>query len=219
MGFRLQSHISFCQTAGRTIILDLRRDWYFQLQPDLADSLVSGGEPSPDDPTMQRLVELGIIVEAPEQTTDLRPTRAAAVIASCFDDQARLSRGYVSAAEVWWSIDQARRRLRKGPLVDVIADVRVRKSARDPVRPDKAGRLQALACNFNRKRRDAAVEPICLQDSLALLDVLARRGLYPELVIGVTAAPFLAHAWVQTGGLILNDALDEVRAYQPILVV
>ena len=35
MGFCLPSHISFCRSSDRTILLDLRRDTYFQLDPSL----------------------------------------------------------------------------------------------------------------------------------------------------------------------------------------
>lgn len=59
----------------------------------------------------------------------------------------------------------------------------------------------------------------CLQDSLALVRFLASEGMAAHWVIGVKSAPFAAHAWVQTGGLVLNDLHDNVRHYKPILVV
>jgi len=58
---------------------------------------------------------------------------------------------------------------------------------------------------------------LCLFDSLALLEFLAGRRLFPNLVFGVVADPFQAHCWVQKGSVILNDDLERIRRYKPIL--
>jgi hypothetical protein len=60
---------------------------------------------------------------------------------------------------------------------------------------------------------------LCLFDSLALLEFLARCRLFPHVVFGVVADPFQAHCWVQEGSTILNDDLERVRRYKPILSV
>jgi len=38
-------------------------------------------------------------------------------------------------------------------------------------------------------------------------------------VIGIRPDPFLAHCWVQHKGLVLNDDIDNVRTFTPILVI
>jgi hypothetical protein len=60
---------------------------------------------------------------------------------------------------------------------------------------------------------------LCLFDSLALLEFLAGSQLFPHIVFGVVADPFQAHCWVQEGSTILNDDLERVRRYKPILSV
>jgi hypothetical protein len=60
---------------------------------------------------------------------------------------------------------------------------------------------------------------LCLFDSLALLEFLAGSQLFPNVVFGVVADPFQAHCWVQQGSTILNDDLERVRRYRPILSV
>jgi hypothetical protein len=60
---------------------------------------------------------------------------------------------------------------------------------------------------------------LCLFDSLALLEFLAGCRLFPHVVFGVVADPFQAHCWVQEGSTILNDDLERVRRYKPILSV
>jgi len=59
----------------------------------------------------------------------------------------------------------------------------------------------------------------CLHDSLALLHFLAAEGIVATWVIGVKTGPFGAHAWVQSGSLVLSDQHEQVRQFQPILVV
>jgi hypothetical protein len=48
---------------------------------------------------------------------------------------------------------------------------------------------------------------------------LRRHQYFPDLVLGVRMMPFAAHAWVQDGDTVLNDTVDYVSAYTPILVV
>jgi hypothetical protein len=60
---------------------------------------------------------------------------------------------------------------------------------------------------------------LCLFDSLALIGYLAKQGQFPWLVFGVIAEPFQAHCWVQDGDMVINDTLDRVFPYTPILAV
>jgi hypothetical protein len=56
----------------------------------------------------------------------------------------------------------------------------------------------------------------CLVRSLGLVAVLRRRGLHAELRIGVgDRRPALdAHAWVEVGGVPVNDSADVVSRYR-----
>lgn len=57
----------------------------------------------------------------------------------------------------------------------------------------------------------------CLLDSLVLTRFLATHGISSTLVIGVATRPFTAHAWVQAGPVVLNDKVEYVSMYTPIL--
>ena len=46
---------------------------------------------------------------------------------------------------------------------------------------------------------------LCLQRSAATACLLKRYGFPAQLVIGVQQLPFAAHAWVEMGGLVVND--------------
>jgi hypothetical protein len=60
---------------------------------------------------------------------------------------------------------------------------------------------------------------LCLFDSLALLEFLAAHECFPRMVFGVVADPFQAHCWLQDGPAVLDDDLERVRRYKPILSV
>jgi hypothetical protein len=58
----------------------------------------------------------------------------------------------------------------------------------------------------------------CLFDSLALVDFLTRNNVVARLTLGVRSKPFGAHAWVQWHDVALNDSVENVTRYTPILV-
>jgi hypothetical protein len=59
---------------------------------------------------------------------------------------------------------------------------------------------------------------LCLFDSLGLLHFLAQFRHFPRWIFGVKLEPFAAHCWVQSGDTVLNDTVEVVRQYTPILV-
>ena len=64
-----------------------------------------------------------------------------------------------------------------------------------------------------------AAKDACLFDALALSEFLAAYGVFPRWVFGVQSRPFAAHCWLQLDGLVLNDTVDHVKRYTPIMVV
>jgi hypothetical protein len=56
----------------------------------------------------------------------------------------------------------------------------------------------------------------CLQRSAAQACLLRTRGLPARLVIGVHRVPFLAHAWVELDGRVVNDDPRVRRFYEAI---
>jgi hypothetical protein len=80
-------------------------------------------------------------------------------------------------------------------------------------------RARSLISSFNELRLFYARPYVCLFDSLALIHFLAQYGLYPDWVFGVSADPFEAHCWVQAGQVVLNDTVERVSAFTPILTI
>jgi hypothetical protein len=78
---------------------------------------------------------------------------------------------------------------------------------------------QAVLAATLRLRRYIRAQDKCLPRALGLIDLLARHNFYPSLVIAVRMKPFEAHAWVQWDDMVLNDTIDQVTRYTPILVI
>jgi hypothetical protein len=58
----------------------------------------------------------------------------------------------------------------------------------------------------------------CLFDSLVLFTVLRSYNIKATLTIGVKSTPFFAaHAWVQIDQYVIDDSVEHVREYTPIL--
>jgi len=76
-----------------------------------------------------------------------------------------------------------------------------------------------LVSTFHGLRPFFPRDYLCLFDSLALFIFLANHGVSPRWVFGVQSDPFAAHCWLQEGPLLLNDTLDRVTPYTPIMSV
>lgn len=59
----------------------------------------------------------------------------------------------------------------------------------------------------------------CLQLGFLLARLLASAQIPFDWVFGVRMAPFKAHCWIQSGGVVLNDSLDHVAQFKPILII
>lgn len=86
-------------------------------------------------------------------------------------------------------------------------------------RPAAPERLAAEAARFRRLLPYVPFQGECLFRAFMLKAYLARAGLGAALVIGVQTWPFQAHAWLQAGPLVLDDTVEHVRAFTPILVL
>ena len=77
--------------------------------------------------------------------------------------------------------------------------------------------LRRLVMIFNRLRPYYGRDYLCRFDSLALVEFLACYRQFPQWVFGVKSQPFGAHCWVQNGPCLLNDSIDYVRQFTPIM--
>ncbi len=72
---------------------------------------------------------------------------------------------------------------------------------------------------FLRARPWMPIGGACLQRSYLMLIYLRRLGFDADWVIGVRTWPFFAHCWLQVDGVALDDDVERLVAYTPILRV
>lgn len=221
--YRIRDGIGFVGFEGRTIILDVTADRYWQLGADAGEALEAlrtGAPGQVDAQAVARLRALGFVVPtvgSPEQARRAEcPIPAAS--GSMLERTALPPRGdWLAAGEVALFAIAARIVLRARPLKAVLDRIAARRARMRP--PENRPGLDVLAQQFARQRRLLPLRPLCLPDSIAFLWFVMRRGYAPRLVFGVEAFPFTAHCWVQDGSIVLTDALDHASRFRPILVV
>ncbi len=122
------------------------------------------------------------------------------------------------AARVWATrhLLATRSALRRLSLSQILEGLDVQRANRQASALDQLADPSSL---FESARRWTPIKPVCLLDSLSLLAFLHQRGLTADLVFGVIRQPFAAHCWVQAHDVVLNDRLDRVAEFTPILVV
>ncbi|MFA5969194.1 MAG: lasso peptide biosynthesis B2 protein [Sphingomonas sp.] len=226
--YQIREGVGFSRFEGRTIILDIAADRYWQLGEDaglVLEAIRSGSTRVADEPALARLVTLGFI--APVGDRPARRSPDAARSTSCrmpAPADSALERtvvterpGWATACEVVALAIIARIALRTCPLKMTLDRLAFRRERAASCAP--ASSLEALARQFGQLRRLLPLRPLCLPDSIAFLRFAIRRGHAPRLVFGVEAFPFTAHCWVQDGSVVLTDALDHASRFKPILVI
>jgi hypothetical protein len=226
--YLIREGVGFSRFEGRTIILDIAADRYWQLGEDagvVLDAIHSGAARDADAPALARLVTLGFVVIAgggpmrgSPNNADSTPCRVPAPADSALERTIATARpGWATACEVAALALSARIALRTRPLKSTLERLAARRERAASLVPVSS--LEALARQFGHLRRLLPLRPLCLPDSIAFLRFAVRRGHAPRLVFGVEAFPFTAHCWVQDGSVVLTDALDHAGRFKPILVI
>jgi hypothetical protein len=214
----LAEGVHWCIANDRIVLLDLKGDSYSCLPPpvDQAWRRRWAGETlnATDTDALAALVKTGLL---PDIGT-LTPPPGTNTVTRSLLEALDTDSASVSPNAVFHQVRTAVA-LKTTSLFALIAAVQKRKLAcelSDQTVTDTARRDIA---RFMASRRLLSRQSQCLRTSLALVSLLAERRYFPDLVIGVRMRPFAAHAWVQVGDMVLNDTVDEVAPFTPILVV
>jgi len=243
--FALATHVYVCVNAEHVVLLDLREDRYWALEAAKTaglGTLVLGWPipPAADEGSAQEaqtaavlelLRERRMLVENVPAGKAATPATSAAPASELVSEGDTVGTPAGDTAgkhrHVWAFLRfaaasiRAKLDLRLRPFEGVIERVRRRK-AKQPPRSgaEDLERARALVEAFARYRIFLfSSRNECLYDSLALLEFLARHGVYPDWVFGVQTRPFAAHCWVQAGSILFNDTVDHVNGFTPIMVV
>ncbi len=232
--YRLADHVRACRVGGQIVMLDLNTSRYTGLAGSAVSSVLPESNTWPRQvgraslawnshelPSgMTSWIGQGLLVDrtssSPPAPLLAEPLESLNLVGS----DLHIPPGCRHVISLWASAAVASSWLRRRSLAQIAGHVdRLRK--RPPSYTDSVtAPLQAAVIAYLRARPFAlTAHDRCLLDSLALIRFLAAKGFYPQWVIGVATSPFAAHSWVQCGHVVLNDAHENVRRHQPILVV
>lgn len=232
--YALSDDVFACVTPDRIAFLDLRRNRYLCLREE--DSIAVGrqlglwGSNAPDrlpNECSEDCIRTGRVLSAlldqnliePAATTTRPaivqlnfPTETAAPSTTLPDflhTHRHIRQFFLACLVASWSL-----RLRS--MQHTVHRVKNRKCH---PRRRRSFDLNTLLAIFERLRPLYGRRYICLYDSLALLEFLALHGHFADWIFGVKAEPFGAHCWLQYQNEVLNDSIDYVRNFTPIMVV
>jgi hypothetical protein len=240
--YGLANHVFVCANEDYVVVLDLKQDRYFTLDAARTAALAPllPGWPAPTmsadpgadpnaapgltaDEAAAPLLREGWLLELPAVSKEATPVRLpspeAELLSGAAVDSARI--GARAMLAFIFSAIFAKLALRFWPFERVIRRVARRKAAHPGAsHPLDVARARQLVDIFGRLRVFLfSHREKCLHDSLALLEFLARYGVFPSWVFGVRARPFVAHCWVQYEDIVFNDTVEHVVGYAPIMVV
>ena len=229
--YALSAHVHACETSGVLIFLDLRNDQYFSLDRSttrLLAPLLSGER---DDISLDSerqkalrcaadvLLAQKLIIpddDAPDKASASqleRPTKSLAPIH--FNTLSNIRAAHLF--DFFKASTRAASKLRRWPIARTVESIRA--GRRERAAPFDAAQASELMSAFVTLRPLFPKPYVCLFDSLAALEFLSQHHCFPKWVFAVKASPFGAHCWLQEGDLILNDSVERVGAYTPIMVV
>lgn len=224
----LPSHVYCCRRGDAFVFLDLKQDEYTlivgEAAASLADLTTETKSPAPAQRGLEPLKDLlqaGLLTTDPNAGRRFTATHSTLAIQPLLDLETaspakpKLSHVYhffaactTAAARLRWS------RIQK--TVSRVARRKARRASRQRIDIDKARQLTAI---FHRLRAMFPFNYLCLFDSLALVEFMARHEVYPDWVFGVKLEPWGAHCWIQQQEFTFNETVEEAADYTPIMVV
>ncbi|WP_297511017.1 lasso peptide biosynthesis B2 protein [uncultured Caulobacter sp.] len=210
---RLRPDVHLARLGRDVVLLDAGLGEYLCL-PDAAELFfqpATGPVEVLDDAVAREAAALGLAGAGRSVAAPLPPSPRADLI----DHPASSIRGadWMAGAGAWTTMLVRYHGRSFGRLIAHAAQTRRHVEAPAPAR------LADEVAIFRHLLPWAPCQGVCLYRSFFLLTFLRRRGLDATWVFGVQTWPFEAHCWLQAGETVLDDRLDHVLPFTPILAV
>ena len=234
--YRLSKHAYVCLADDRLVFSDIRDDMYRCLdkkntqaalrlfpdfqgldKPPISETPATTAEET--ELVVRELSENGLLAEGGAAGKTFAPVRVSVPTSSILSDNpAPIPRPHVGH---WASFLQASLKasgkLRLQSLRRTIQSVENRKRRRSDASSQDSDVLRELVAIFHHLRPYYVRRYLCRFDSLALVEFLAHYDQFPQWVFGVRSEPFGAHCWVQHEDCLLNESIDYVSHFTPIM--
>jgi hypothetical protein len=222
----LPLHVHCCQRGDAFVFLDLKQDDYTLITGEAAGALRTLAETAPAEPSatignaLRELVSGGLLTTDPRAGRRFTATHSDLAMEPLLDSETpphvtvRLSDwvNFIAACTT------AAVRLRWHKIENTVAAVARRKALHGD-RDIDLEQARHLTAVFQRLRSLFPANYLCLFDSLALIEFLARYRVYPTWVFGVKLEPWAAHCWIQQGQFAFNEGVEEAASYTPIMAI
>ncbi len=211
----LPAHVSAVAIGADIVFLDVKADAYLCLvgAAGLVVVEADGGVSVQDRDAAQALIQAGLVAEGPPAPRRIIPPKP--TVDPVPTSRRARSREVAALGLACVATASAFRFRTFAALIEAAGARRERHPGPLPFRDDV---LDASAI-FARLRPWSPVGGACLMRSHLQLQHLRRLGLDADWVIGVRTWPFMAHCWLQSGPVALDDDVERLVAYTPIRVV
>jgi hypothetical protein len=238
--YALASHVFVCLQDEHVVFLDVRKDRYFALEAAKTrglEMLVDGwpvrrtdgsaeGQNLHDSGVVQILTERGLLTRWARAGKDATPVNCEPPVDEMHPDAMTESPAIGSIALLRF----VRAALGASLSLNVFSFERVIQSAHRRRRRAQNGVTASAPFDPRRTQRLIGIftwlrpyffsaKDACLFEALALGNFLASYGIHPRWVFGVQARPFSAHCWLQHESIVLNDTVEHVAQYTPIMII
>jgi Transglutaminase-like superfamily len=233
--FYLPTHVFACPTKRYWLFLDLARDKYLCIERSEFDALgplVYGwsecrqgvAEPpglNQSDPERlaAELQSTGLICTRQHGSKSYHPVEIPTPTRTLFRLNDSLPFPVTLVPRFLRACVTASYYLKAKPLKATVRRIEERRRTRSRLWNTRPEIMEQLVSSFQTLRPLYPRPYLCMFDSLSLLEFLAYHAVFPSWVFAVTSDPFHAHCWVQQDSLLLNDTIDRVVSYTPIMCV
>ena len=221
LGVRLRAGVGHCDIDGRTIFLDVRRDRYLMISPDLEQhfqKISAGVQLGYND--LHALLRTGLFDCSTQNTCSVSsptlayPQRAITVSSIHIKMRSKFGIQWIWAATCLLIFHATikhlslKRSLALAELLSWVPFVRLTQSSNAIA----IATFQRASILFPKGDR-------CLPEALALFSYLGRLRPPAKIVFGVSINPFQAHCWLQEEDLVLGQDIEDVLPFRPILAM
>ena len=171
---------------------------------------------------VQNLIDCGIFVRGGNDVEKFTPTAVIEPRTEIANPTLSEIRGTRRRTiSFWHAAFRAHLHLKFRSLQWVVERIMEIKRSRSDLIPaaHQLSRAKELILGFQALRPSFPRNYLCMFDSLALLHYLFRHGVSADWIYGVQPNPFEAHCWLQSDSVVLNDLVDHVRKFTPIMAV